>query len=137
MRRRLTPRDFEHYVGVPWVDGGRTEAGADCWGLFRLVYAQVLGIPLPSYSGAYGSALDKVIVRRLIEGKPDYWHRVETPEPGDGVLLNIANRTHIGVVVGNGYMLHTEFGCGAVIENYQSLKYSNVLEGFYRYDETA
>jgi cell wall-associated NlpC family hydrolase len=131
----LTPRDFEGYVGIPWQDGGRTRAGADCWGLFRLVYAELLGIPLPSYDGAYGSALDKIIIKRLIEGRPDYWVRVADPVPGDGALINMGSRPHIGVVVGAGRMLHTE-RFGAVIESYDGLRFSTQLEGFYRYHET-
>ena len=137
MKRPVTARDFEHFVGVPWLDGGRTLAGAGCWGLFRLVYAEVLGIPLPSYSGAYGSALDRIIIKRLIEGRPDHWVRVAEPAVGDGVLLEFINRPHIGVAVGGGRMLHIEHGYGAVIESYETLKYQNALEGYYHYHEAA
>ena len=131
--KHLTPRDFEKFVGIPWLDGGRTEAGADCWGLFRLVYAQVLGIELPSYAEDYTTALDRLIIRRLVDGKPDYWVRVEQPQPGDGAVLHLVNRAHIGVVIGGNYMLHIEKGAGAVIENYTSLRLSRMLEGFYHY----
>lgn len=129
----LRPRDFEPFVGIPWLDGGRTREGADCWGLFWLVYRDLLGIELPSYSEDYTSALDRIIIRRLVDGKPDYWLRVNTPEPGDGAVMHLINRAHIGVVVGDGRLLHIEKGSGAVIESYTSLKISNMLEGFYRY----
>jgi|SRR5262245_41498303 len=130
----LTPRSFEPYVGIPWLDGGRTRAGADCWGLFRLVYEEVLGIELPSYSEDYTTALDRMTIRRLVDGKPDYWTRVDNPEPGDGAVLHLANRAHIGVVVGGGRMLHIEKGAGAVIESYHSMRIAHMLEGFYRYE---
>lgn len=130
---QLSPRDFENYVGIPWLDGGRTEAGADCWGLFWLVYKNTLGIELPSYSEDYTTALDRIIIRRLVDGKPDYWVRVENPAPGDGAVLHIANRAHIGVVVGRDSILHIEKGAGAVIENYRSFRLAKMLEGFYRY----
>ena len=129
----ITARDFEEYVGTPWLDGGRTRAGADCWGLFCLVYKDVLGIELPSYSEDYTTALDRMVIRRLVDGKPDYWLRVEDPIPGDGAVLHITSRAHIGVVVGGGRMLHIEKGAGAVIESYHSLRLVNLLEGFYRY----
>jgi cell wall-associated NlpC family hydrolase len=127
------PRDFEDFVGIPWHDGGRTRAGADCWGLFWLVYKEVLGIELPSYSEDYTTALDRIVIRRLIDGRPDYWTGVGDPEPGDGALMYLGARVHIGVVVGGGRMLHIEKGAGAVIESYGSLRIANSLEGFYRY----
>jgi cell wall-associated NlpC family hydrolase len=129
----VTPRDFEQYVGIPWRDGGRTRAGVDCWGLFRLVYAEVLGIELPSHSEDYTTALDRIVIRRLISEGIDRWRKVDIPETGDGALLNLANRVHIGVVIGGGYMLHIEKGAGAVIENYNSIRMQKMLEGFYRY----
>ena len=131
----MTPRDFEHYVGIPWLDGGRTRAGLDCWGLFRLVYEELLGIQLPSYSEDYTTALDRMVIRKLVDnGKSkDEWLQVNTPEPGDGALMHLVNRVHIGVVVGGGRLLHIEKGAGAVIESYTSLKIANMLEGFYRY----
>lgn len=130
----LTPRTFENYVGIPWRDGGRTREGLDCWGLFRLVYAEVLGIDLPSYSAEYSSAIDKIVIRRLVEGHKDDWVKVDEPKPGDGAMLIIMNRPHIGVVIGDGYLLHIERNSGALIESYRSLKMVNLLEGFYRYE---
>lgn len=129
----MTPRDFEKYVGIPWLDGGRTRAGADCWGLFRLVYAELLGVELPSYAEGYTTALDRIVIRRLVDGKPDYWVQVDEPEPGDGAVFRVVGRPHIGVVAGNGYVLHIEKGIGAVMERYTSMRIANMLDGFYRY----
>jgi cell wall-associated NlpC family hydrolase len=129
----VTPRDFDKYVGIPWLDGGRTRAGVDCWGLFRLVYDEVLGVELPSFSEDYTTALDRQVIGKLIEGGKDSWTPIQLPDPGDGALLYIANRAHIGVVVGNGYMLHIEKGAGSVIESYYSMRIQQMLEGFYRY----
>jgi cell wall-associated NlpC family hydrolase len=129
----MTPRDFERYVGTPWLDGGRTLAGADCWGLFWLVYKEVLGIELPSYSESYATALDRAVVNGLIAGGKEQWRPVEDPEPGDGVLMMIIRRPHIGIVVGAGRLLHIEKGYGAVIESYRSLRVQNFIEDFYRY----
>jgi cell wall-associated NlpC family hydrolase len=129
----VTPRDFEGYVGIPWRDGGRTRDGIDCWGLFRLVYREVLGIELPSFGEYYTTALDRIVIRKLVDGGMDNWQEVLMPDPGDGALLTIAGRVHIGVVVGNDYMLHIEKGAGSVIENYYSMRIQNMLEGFYRY----
>lgn len=131
----MKPNDFDSYVGIPWCDGGRTRAGVDCWGLFRLVYSEVFGIELASYSDQYTTALDKTVIRELVNGGKDRWERVDQPNPGDGILLNIANRVHIGIAIGSGYMLHIEKGSGSIIESYNSLKMQNALEGYYRYTQ--
>jgi len=130
----VTPRDFEPYVGIPWEDGGRTRAGADCWGLFRMVYAEMLGIDLPAYSASYPTALDREVTTRLVNGGKDDWIKVTEPRAGDGVLMYRMMRPHVGIVIGNGLMLHIEKGAGAVIESYQSLRVAGTLEGFYRYE---
>ena len=136
MKPALTARDFEHYVGIPWQDGGRTHAGTDCWGLARLVYHEMLGIELPAYSEDYTTALDRIIIRRLIDNKPDYWVRVTDPQVGDGVVFHVGTRAHVGVVVGSGRMLHIDRS-GAVIESYESLRFSTQIDGFYRYNDEA
>jgi cell wall-associated NlpC family hydrolase len=105
----------------------------DCWGLFRLVYAEVFHIELPAFSEEYTTALDRVVIGKLIDGGKDNWTPVILPEQGDGALMYIAKRAHIGVVIGGGYLLHIEKGAGSVIESYYSMRVSNMLEGFYRY----
>ena len=136
MNMYFKPRDFEGFVGIPWLDGGRTRDGVDCWGLFWLVYKEVFGIELPSYSEDYTTALDRIIVRRLVDNKPDYWVRVLYPAVGDGAVMHIAGRPHIGVYIGDDLILHIEKNLGAKIENYRSMKMVNMLDGFYRYYPT-
>ena len=57
------------YVGLPWADLGRDRTGCDCWGLARLVYAEQLGIALPSYSDAYPCAGEQAEVAALNDQK--------------------------------------------------------------------
>ena len=42
---------LSNFVGIPHADLGRDRAGCDCYGLLRLVYAEDLGIALPSFTG--------------------------------------------------------------------------------------
>ncbi|WP_337183860.1 NlpC/P60 family protein [Shinella sp.] len=113
------------YVGVPFVSMGRTMAGADCWGLVRLIYAAELGIDLPSYGEIDAHALMKVS-REIDAGKDgEVWRAAE---PGRlqaydvcvmrhhgshlvghvGVLLPVRNGGSLGV-------LHVEEASAAVI----------------------
>ena len=45
--------DFNKYIGVPWLVGGRTFEGFDCWGLVHLFFKNELHINIPSYHEAY------------------------------------------------------------------------------------
>jgi cell wall-associated NlpC family hydrolase len=132
--KQLEPQDFDTYVGIPWKTNGRDRNGLDCWGLGYLVYRELLGIELPSYSAEYTSAMDRKTIRELVSGRPpDNWVKVGDPQPGDGVLLHAFNGAHMGVVVGGGRMLHIQEGSSSCIESYTSLKIAHNIEGFYRY----
>ena len=44
------PEDWvNQYVGIEFVDGGSSLAGADCWGVLEMVLAQQFDITLPAY----------------------------------------------------------------------------------------
>ena len=52
----MIPPWVEPYIGIPFVEGGRSVAddgGLDCWGLVTLIYREHYGIELPSYDGPY------------------------------------------------------------------------------------
>jgi murein DD-endopeptidase len=38
--------DFSQYIGIPYVAGGESFAGCDCWGIVQLWYRNELGITL-------------------------------------------------------------------------------------------
>lgn len=43
---------IERYLAMPYRDGGRTATGVDCYGLVRLVRAELFGMPLlPLHAG--------------------------------------------------------------------------------------
>lgn len=124
-------------IEVPFADKGRSWEAWDCYGMLRLFHHEVLGIDLPSYvadySDAGGTPEARETLRRLITHHLPKWSSVESPEPGDGVLLNIGGRPiHVGLAIGNGLMLHTERKIGTVIERMSSPMWARRIEGFYR-----
>jgi len=127
---------FDHYVGIPYLDRGRTIAGCDCYGLLRLVLAELRGLELPSFSDLYVTAADRHAIACLIEGGLEQWDRVAPglEKPFDGVLMRRGREIrHIGVVVERGLVLHVDCGETSRIERYTLPPLSQRVVGFYRF----
>jgi cell wall-associated NlpC family hydrolase len=102
----------DDFVGIPWLRHGRSRAGADCWGLCCLWYAERLGVQLPDYAGVMARIDADALGRHLlIEEASRRWERFRADEghPHDIVLLRAGRvHEHVGVYLGAGYMLHSE-----------------------------
>lgn len=128
------------YVGLPFVERGRNRSGCDCWGLFVLVQREVFGLDLPAFSDAYATVLDRAALADLIAGHMGPWREIDPGKerPGDAVLMRLAgSESHIGIVAGQGRVLHTERGAGSVIESYRETRLRRRVAGFYRHVEAA
>lgn len=128
---------FDQYLDIPFKSRGRDKAGADCWGLARIVAAEQFGINLPMMSADY-SARNRHDCARVIETlmgvsgcRPVFGF---VPEPGDLVLMDTAGDavSHIGICVQHGKVLHTEFPHGPRIES--ATKLLPRIVGVYRAD---
>ncbi len=125
-------------IRVPFMDKGRDWDAWDCYGMLCVFYREVLGVVLPSYVDDYQDAGEcpesRKGLRDLMAANMGAWHRVDEPEPGDGVLLLIGGRPiHVGLALGGGLMLHTEKRINTVIERLDSPMWAKRVEGFYRY----
>ncbi|HCS24023.1 MAG TPA: NlpC/P60 family protein [Alphaproteobacteria bacterium] len=124
------------YIGLPFRDHGRDRSGLDCWGLVRLVMAEQFSIALPSLAAEYEHtlALDDIsgIIRRQIPAWQEVPQGHETC--GDVVVLRLHGLPlHVGVVLGDGYMLDVEARIDSAIEKYDQLRWKDRLYGFYRH----
>lgn len=131
---------FDDFVGLPWLDRGRSRDGCDCWGLLGLVYAERFGIVIPSYREDYSTVADGDAVAALIDGRPVDWLEIAVgaERQGDAVLMSVAGRPrHVGVVVGDGLVLHIERGAGSLIENYRSMRLRRRVTGFFRHEQLS
>lgn len=128
------------YVGLPWADLGRDRTGCDCWGLARLVYAEQLGIALPSYSDAYPCAGEQAEVAALIgrESQVGQWRPVtDRPGPFDLLLFRRGRlASHLGVAIGGGRMLHMDGEAQARIVGLDDIRWRTRLVGAFRHVET-
>ena len=123
------------FVGIPWKEMGRDRDGVDCWGLFRLVYAEMFGIDVPSYTDSYHSPESNVEVGALIidETAKD-WIQVGNPCEGDGILFDVKGEpSHTAIFIRTGSMLHVRRGTGSCVECYDGPIWTPRFLGFYRH----
>lgn len=98
-------------IGVPFVDGGRTMAGWDCWGMVYVAYREVLGIELPTYGDISADDL-RAVRRAMVSGAAirETWRPVREPRPFDVVGMKSAGGSimaHVGLYL-PGEVLHVE-----------------------------
>ena len=115
-------------------------AGLDCWGLFRLIYQEQLGIDLPTYGET--SALDLRAVARKISAGCDgeKWAVVEVPSAFDGVVMRLYDRSwigHVGVAIDAKRMIHIEAGIDAAVLQLNHFTVRDRIAGFRRYKWTG
>jgi len=122
------------YIGIPFADHGAATTGCDCWGLVRMVYADVLGVALPDFACDYASASDRASVTKLLETERSGWVEVDAPRPLDVILINIQGRPwHVGVVASAKKMLHISRGADVILDDYTRPMWARRIEGFYRW----
>jgi len=134
---------WNDYVGIPYAEYGRTRAGLDCWGLIRLIYADVFKIALPSFltpeEGTYQTESDESI-DELIALKKANWSLIadrQAYQPGDVISFHVGGYlAHVGVYVGEGKFIHARRGQDVVIEPLFGLLWGTRIEGVYRYTPT-
>lgn len=127
---------FDRFVGIPYLDKGRSIIGCDCWGLLWMAFRELRGVELPSYAERYVTGADRLAMARLIAGELDDWEEIRKGEeqPFDGVLMREGNfPRHIGLVTTPGLVLHVSSGETSRIERYRSGILANRVVGFYRY----
>jgi cell wall-associated NlpC family hydrolase len=90
---------IEKYLGVRWKTGGRSLAGADCWGLLRCIYESEFGIKLNEHPVPAGALANYVKVTEHELGSGD-WNETDAPADGDVVAMGKDKHfSHVGVLI--------------------------------------
>lgn len=130
------PCFIEEAVAVPYTPFGRDKSGWDCWGLIYIAYKELLGLSLPSYREDYTDPENRLEVHALFEqGKnaPE-WHKVESPDLLDLVLLRISGGTwHVGLIVKKGWMLHS-LKTGTHCVRTSAIQWAKRIDSYYRHE---
>ncbi len=122
------------WTGRPW------QRPHGCWQLLCAFYLAEFGVALPTYNDQVPGD-DGAQLAALIADELGAWREVSrgAERYGDGVLIRIAGApAHIGVVLGNGRMLHVLMdGHDSCVESYRTPKWRPRIEGFYRHKALA
>ncbi|NCM96157.1 MAG: C40 family peptidase [Rhodobacterales bacterium] len=123
------------YVGIPFLDRGRTRAGCDCWGLARLIYSDELSIELPSYAEAYASAGETAELAALIDvERRGPWTPVDQIAAFDLLLFRRgAHQSHIGIAIGARAFIHMQSGDHAKVEPMTRPRFAGRFVGAFRH----
>jgi hypothetical protein len=126
---------YNKYIGIPYQEKGRDIAGADCWGLTRLIYENEFKITLPSFIQNYNHS-DTERIAELFAQYKEGWVNLETPSEGSIVLFRILGHvSHVGVMINATQFIHTRDGQSALIDSLEKPRWRNRISGFYTYSE--
>jgi cell wall-associated NlpC family hydrolase len=120
------------YIGAPFVSGGRTLEGLDCWGLVVDVYRRNLGIELPCLAESYTDASDPKQGIPLLEIERPAWVECRPMEFAVALFRPTGAQLHVGVMVDEHRMLHTTPRTDCVVEFVHRL-HAGQFAGYFRH----
>ena len=122
-------------IGTPFVDRSCSYSGIDCWRLIVLAYKECCGINLPD--GIEYSCFEPERAREaLISGTKKEWLSIQSglEKTWDVICFRPC---HVGLILGQGKMLHVRENGSVCIERYLSPLWKSIIFGIYRYEQLA
>lgn len=143
---RLPPW-VNRYIGIPFLENGRSMKGIDCWGLVWLILKEEAGIEVPSFNEMYSEGdtgrwkeVAKT-VGAIVNGRKKEFERVVLGQEKlfDGVVLRLYNNPlHVGLVLEPGLMIHSVSSeAASVIQRYDGLAWKKRVLGIHRATKAA
>lgn len=123
------------YIGIPFVEKGRSDVGVDCWGLVKIIYEKEKGIILPSYEELYETTEDRDILSQTIQSESSaHWLNPEKPKEFDVIILDMRGLPmHVGIVTKDNHMIHCAKGINTAHENFTTMRWRHKVKGFARW----
>lgn len=136
------PVIFDKYMAVPFVENGRSFAGADCFGFYALILAHELGIAVPDPDVSFTRDGARAVLAAFAAGVArGEWIAVETPRMFDAVRMTGVHvlrgkagksESHIGCYDGHGRVIHTELNTGPRCMALDDPEIAPRFRGFFR-----
>ena len=128
------------FLGVPYLSGGKTNRGADCYGLVQLVYKNLLEISLPSFAANEPCRFEIDEISRVIaqQQSAGHWLEVFADFQDFDVFTFRRGRldAHIGLAVDDGrMMLHSDMNSLSRVELVDCSYWGSRLTGVFRHKE--
>lgn len=117
---------YRPYIGIEY------EPPHGCFRLVEQVFRGVYGIDLGKQDEGLEQAQNKDRTARVQRKLADLTVKVYDPQEGDVVIVK-GRPWHIAVVIAPNMMLHSYNGGTSCVENYKDFRWTNRIEGFYRY----
>lgn len=130
-------KDCDKFTNIFYHKDKRDFNFCDCYGICYLFNKEVLNKEIPKYLGE--DIYSKDSINALYNTKKNEWTKISKGKEFSGDVVSINMRgmpVHVGVVVEKGTMLHIMENRHAVIESYNSTRWKNKLDSFWRYEST-
>lgn len=124
------------FIGIPYIDNGRSLKGCDCYGLVMLYYKNVLNIDIPD-SKITPDQPRRIFLNYLNEISKN-WETVEKPNQDDVVAFSYNPNhpnivTHFGVMIDDKYCLHTLGKVNSHITKIDDMRIKGFIKAFHRW----
>ena len=103
------------YIGVPWVSGGKSIKGFDCWGMVQHWYQTRLNKKLPDTPT---DPKDLLAVARKMESEQNSERWAEISEPTRNCVVAMGKNSkvsHVGIYIGDDLVLHCSREAGKCV----------------------
>ncbi len=109
-------------MGIPFESRGRSRDACDCYGLLRLIYKDKLEVDLPPLL-LYDNTLQRKTMSDMMLTQPMLIGfipvKVANVQPFDVIVIRqVGFDCHLGIVIDETRMVHTEAGRGVVVEDF-------------------
>lgn len=125
---------IERGVRVPFVVGGRSFDGWDCWGLIYVAYRDVFGVEINKLAIEYDpSSTPHDEIDRLANQEKSEWIDVFQPRFGDIALYRVGRyQSHVSLVLPANRMIHSERKIGTHSDRLDNLIWAQRNVGYFR-----
>jgi hypothetical protein len=126
---------IENFIGVPFLDKGRTFNGCDCYGLVKLYYKEILNIEIPET--IITADKPRRIFANYLKEISENWKPCE-PKANAVIAMSVNSEfpnlvTHFAVMIDDKRFIDTRENMSSYLTNIDDERIKNQIKGFYQW----